>query len=62
MGFSITVMQPKTNISYDGTELVTLPIDDPCPDLAIVLLRLREVEPSPAMHILLSQYDDFSET
>ena len=62
IGFSITVMQPKTNISYDGTELVTLPIDDPCPDLAIVLLRLREVEPSPAMHILLSQYDDFSET
>ena len=62
MGFSITVMQPKTNISYDGTELVTLPIDDPCPYLAIVLLRLREVEPSPAMHILLSQYDDFSET
>jgi len=61
MGFSITVMQPKTNISYDGTELITLPIDEPCPDLAIVLLRLREVEPSPAMNILLTQYDDFSE-
>ncbi|HCH24871.1 MAG TPA: hypothetical protein DE179_11315 [Oceanospirillaceae bacterium] len=60
MGFSITVMQPKTNISYDGTELISIPIVDACPDLAIVLLRLREVEPSPAMRILLSQYEDYA--
>ena len=60
MGFGITVMRPKTNTSYDGTELVTIPIADSCPELAIVLLRLREITPSPAMNILLSQYEDFA--
>ncbi|MDP6166565.1 MAG: LysR family transcriptional regulator [Gammaproteobacteria bacterium] len=56
MGFSITVMRPKTNFSYDGSELAYIPLLDPCPELAIVLLRLREQKPTDAMNLLLSQY------
>ncbi len=60
MGFGISVMHPKTSISYDGCELVDIPLLDPCPELAIVLLRLRDIEPSPAMALLLSQYQSFN--
>lgn len=38
LGFAFTVMQPQSKYSYDGSELVSLPLTDRCQSLAIVIL------------------------
>ena len=38
LGFAFTIMQPKSQHSYDGSELVSIPLTDDCQGLAIVML------------------------
>ena len=37
LGFSLTVMRPASGLSYDGHEIVTVPIADDVPPLDVVL-------------------------
>jgi len=38
LGFSFTVIRPKTSSSYDGKRLVTIPLADPCSTLCVLLI------------------------
>ena len=55
LGFAFTVMQPKSETSYDGSELVSIPLADECPNLAIILLCTEAFSDLPVIKEILTQ-------
>ncbi len=46
-GFSLLNQQPASGMTYDGRHVVSLPIADTQPDIAVVLATVRGVSPTP---------------
>jgi DNA-binding transcriptional LysR family regulator len=56
LGFSLLNLLPKHSLTYDGTEVVSLPISDPLLPLQIVLLTMKRV----ARRRIASSFQDFA--
>lgn len=53
LGFSVLVTRPRTDITYDGTQLAQVDIEDQMPASTLVMTYLRNTEPTRATRLFI---------
>lgn len=53
LGFSVLVTRPRTDVTYDGTHLAQVDIEDQMPASTLVMVYLRNTEPTRATRLFI---------